>query len=798
MTTSTDTLWQNLAGLEEIAPMTKLDADQYSAEDLNGHTDTAAGTGSLNYALLQSAITRDAQAIAADGSAPYDIDSVVDERGAAASPGTHSNITADNADAAGAAVNARAGEDSVSGYSFSDAAIGHVQSQETGSIVRSPSSTNITNGNVFSLTASSGAAGHDGSNGQDGTNGNQATKIVGADGEDGNDGSDGQDGDGGTVTNTYNTYNGNTINNNYHSETTQSVSNNYYSTVDNHSSTTTINNSSSTVINNSVVNNTTNNTTSNTTTNDDHSVTVITINHGDHGGHHHHDHHDHNPSTDHGGTVHDHDLSIDFLGDDIGLILNPVENLLGDIDLGGGVNIDLLNTDHISNGTGDTDLVLGSGLEVISGPLGTILANIDLDTIEAVTGDIDINLTTALDGLGINAPALIDTLGGGTDNDLLLNEVADLVNDLTGLGAVPNGDHDLTVGLTGNAIALPVEAATDLILNPVEDVVGDIDIDLSPDLTVLTGAGSGPGSVDILGDIDIAGTDFLQADHTVSLGILQPLVGGNTDLTVAADLLGAVAAPVIDGVAGGTGGDTILAQLGNGLSDLGGAVFGDTAGNGDTDLLLHTGIGIVDQALISGTDSLHLNPVEDLIGDVDAVTNLDIDPLGSVNDTAGESDIHVFGDIGVDSQVVALPEIAISLDLVEQLVGDIDLSLDVSTNLLQPLADPVIDNHPGGSGSDSLINGLLAEVNGALDSVMSLVQSPASTTGILGNPLNTVSDHVSSWTEIALPQGADHLTDSVSGAIGSILPDPVSSVAHGLGGLVDLHHDTGHHHGLFG
>lgn len=1087
---TTDNSAQNITlTVEDLpVPVTKLDADQYSAEDLTGNTDTAAGTGNLNYALLQSSITRDAQAIAPEGALLSD---PVDTDGISASTPFMRDVT--NPIASDAIGNAegptafRAGSDADNQYNVSNAAIGRFQSSTIG-MPGTPGQNGASTSSVSSSSnGTNGPAGSNGSNGRDGETGNVTTTVLGTDGKDGENGRNGENGHddhdhGGdtyntsTVNNTYNTYEGGTVNN-YHSETVQTTYNTYNQT----------NNSNTVVNNNTTVNNTTNNNTTNN--NDDHSVTIINVNHDHDHDHHHHHHGDPHDPCDHDtppSGPQDHDLSLDLLGHDTGLLFNPLENLTGDIDVIGGINLDLLNTGNISNANGDSDITLGSQLEAISGPLAGVVADINLDAIEAITGDIDIDLGAAINGLGQVAPGLADALPGGTGSGLLLEPVADLVSDLTGLGS--HGDSDVNLSVGGNAVVIPVTAAADLVLDPVEDVVGDIDIAASPDLNILTGQGNDPATVNIIGDLGIANTgvlqgvntvslagfgldplvggttnlaaaidllgsvanpsvvnalpggtgantvlsqvghgladlgtavfgstpsngdsdlvlntgvdlidhgvvagsnvvnlnpvedlvgdidtgvspdltilsgqsnnpatvtivgdvdgantDVLQANHTLSLdGLgLDPIIGGNTNITAAADLLGSVADPLVNGATGGTGADNIITHVGQDLSDLGGALFGDNAANGDTDVTLTTGIDLVDHSILSGTDALNLNPVEDVIGDVDLAISGGIDPFGASNDAAGESDLSLFGDVGAADQTLALPEVHLNLDPVESLVGDVDLSVDLSTNLLhntadpvvdnhaggtggdnlltaigqdltglndavfgsdngdtdlsvhtgidlvdhniasiadsinlnpvedlvgdidiainlganpfgshdtggndvslfsdvggdgnmgtqpevglnldpveqftgnlnvsvdssiallQPVADPVVDHQAGGGGSDTLISSLLSEVNSVTTDVLSIVQNPAATTSVLGNTVSTAGDFVQSWTEMSLPHTTDHVADTVSSALGSILPDPVSSVSHGLGGLVDSHHDTGntHHHGLFG
>lgn len=176
--------------------------------------------------------------------------------------------------------------------------------------------------------------------------------------------------------------------------------------------------------------------------------------------------------------------------------------------------------------------------------------------------------------------------------------------------------------------------------------------------------------------------------------------------------------------------------------------------NSDTDIGLDTGIDVVDHTLADVDLDVVIDPVEDIIGDIDNTIGLETDLLGTseTDNTNGDSDLTIDGDIDiVDVDIV---DVDIPLDVVENITGDIDLDVSNAIDLFN--ADN-IDNTP-------------------------------------------VNCEDNDWTESTIV--ADGLFDDFmnqTDGLGDALPDPVGTIAEGIGALdVEPDLDLGSIGGLFG
>lgn len=189
-------------------------------------------------------------------------------------------------------------------------------------------------------------------------------------------------------------------------------------------------------------------------------------------------------------------LNPDAVNVDLNQVLNPVEDIVGDVDLKISPSLDLFGDSETSNAAGDTDI---NGL--VSGELfGQHLAGVDLqvalDAVENLTGDIDLDLTVADNLLGHLAPGLIDNFDGGSGGSL--GQVGDAVGDLA---------------------------------SPITDpIVGNTFLDLSPSINLLDGSGSNndPGDTDLQLNTGISTVDHLTSG--LDLSFAENLVG-DIDLT---------------------------------------------------------------------------------------------------------------------------------------------------------------------------------------------------------------------------------------------------------------------------
>ncbi|MBI1363747.1 MAG: hypothetical protein GC134_07150 [Proteobacteria bacterium] len=379
-----------------------------------------------------------------------------------------------------------------------------------------------------------------------------------------------------------------------------------------------------------------------------------------------------------GGAEGDTDLGLNLGGEALDIPLDPVEALVGDVDIG--VNLDLsdgdLGLDNLVNIDSDNALIDGVG-NVAEDALSSVDGAVD--TVTDTVGDVlsgDVNPDEVLAAAGDAVGDVTDTLTGG-------------VTDLLGVGGGSDGDTDLGLNLGGEAIDIP--------LDPVEALVGDVDVGVNLDLSD--------------GDLGL--------DNLVSIDSDNALIDGVGD--VAEDALSGVdgtvddvADTVSDVLSGDVNPDDVLAAAGDVVGDvtdtltdgLGDLLGGDST-DGDTDLGLNLGGEALD---------IPLDPVEALVGDVDVGVNLD---LGS-------------GDLGL-GDIIAVDADNSLLDNTGSVVDDILSSADNLLDLAPleggdsgglgdlDLSDTLgLDDSLGGA-LDGLLNNPLPEPTGSVDEGMSVV-----------------------------------------------------------------------------
>lgn len=437
----------------------------------------------------------------------------------------------------------------------------------------------------------------------------------------------------------------------------------------------------------------------------------------------------------------------------VDLALNPVEDLVGDIDILADLGFGLLDNSNIDNGAGDTDLTLGTDLDTITGDLLGLNIDVPLDPIEQITGDIDLDLGIGTDLLGDLAEG-VDIFNGGSDEANIFSGLGD--NFGQGVGDIlhdilPGLDHDPTADVTsGGDLSLfgtDIAHIDDINLNldPVEALTGDLDVhtDLGLDLLNSGDIDNSAGDTDLTLGLDFDGlSDGLPpVDRDIPLDPVESVVG-DIDLD-----LGAAGHLTDDGIQG----------IGDFLQNL-------DDNNGAPDLTAGGGIDLMgsDVAEIPQIE-LSLDSIEPLTGDIDATTGVGLDLLGSseTDNSAGDTDLTT--DIDIDLVGIELPDIDfvdVSLDPIENITGDIDLDINAAIDLLN--SDP----HDGGVGD------------------------------LLGGN-NPGQDILTAWPENVLPDPGDLFSGGGQDVVGA-LPEPVGHVAEGLGGLLGGQH---HHHiggGLFG
>lgn len=244
-------------------------------------------------------------------------------------------------------------------------------------------------------------------------------------------------------------------------------------------------------------------------------------------------------------------LNIDLAEIDTIQTIDLVEDIIGDVDLVIGGNLDLLNLggSETDNDAGDSDLVLDLDLDLIDNDLLSPNLEVELDAVENIVGDIDLDIGAALDVLGDQADNVVDALDGGS-GDGVLADIGDTVEDIVadiipGLPGsendAPDVDLDGDINLLGNDVADP---DLESVLDPIEAIVGDAELDtdlgldlLNPDAETDNDAGDEDIDTDI--DLDLAGHDVIEIDFIdVDLDPIENIVGDiDLDVDAALDLL---------------------------------------------------------------------------------------------------------------------------------------------------------------------------------------------------------------------------------------------------------------------
>lgn len=445
-------------------------------------------------------------------------------------------------------------------------------------------------------------------------------------------------------------------------------------------------------------------------------------------------------------------------------------------------------------------------LEINLNALDTLLADvtIPLDNILETDLNIDADLSTTLDTLNATAEFVgidavtntLQDLQSTTDAiQVVLDQVTTLVSDvdLTDLGAT----------------------ADDLI-----DTLGNLDETVA---SVTQGVGDSLGNVldtlGVSGDNSSIGdtVDGVVSDTT---DILDTVTGGLTDdvTDVVEDAVDSVT-DVVDNIL-----DTItdpLEGLGEGLETL---LGNENDGGTDSDLTVDVGLdnlGLGDLGL--GEIDLGLDTIEDLTGDLDFNLDLGTTLLGGADGETdnADGDFDLSLNTGIDIVDTSFADLAenIDLDPIEDIVGDLDINLGFAGDIFDDSADPIVNEGDGGTGEDTLLadigDVLGDQTEGGLDAIEpvqdkvgglidALNDSLSSTLGQnIGDdilPANDTSDTDGSlWTEA---QDSGGLFDDIINTttdIGDILPDPSGTVAEGLGALnIDPDAGSGQLGGLFG
>ena len=435
---------------------------------------------------------------------------------------------------------------------------------------------------------------------------------------------------------------------------------------------------------------------------------------------------------------------------DVGLdvVLDPIEAIIGDIDIDIDAIVDsLLPGEHglLPDVSTSVDAILG----------GTTLLGMDLDDVLSPLDPVTGNVTNILDGLIEDVSGLLP--------ETLVQPITDIINtvlDLDDILGGGNGDTDLLVNV---GAVIPgftlLDTGLDIPLDPVEMFLGDIDITLDANALVEDLGTQAFSLIEDIGALDFEGVvqDLIGED-----GLLQNADGLIPGLDLGIDIAGDILPEITETISSGdilddlTGAvESVLGGVGEVLpvggdvlgSDLVDGMLGGLMGGGDpqpegdTDLTLGSEIDVLGIEVPDIDIDIPLDPVEALVGDID----IDIDAIVLVDGV--EEIINDISNGDIEGIVDSVQD-GLGIDTHLDLLGDNDLSLDIG------VTDTVGGILDGALGGEPLADGSLTE---GLGDVVD---------GLLGVP-----------------------------SVPDVLPDPVGTITEGLGSVIDTTPVLG---GLFG
>lgn len=486
------------------------------------------------------------------------------------------------------------------------------------------------------------------------------------------------------------------------------------------------------------------------------------------------------------------DVISDLVGVDIDAVLDPVEDIIGDID----VDIDVILGDILSTEDG----ILPNPSIILDGLVGNmqLFDNLQIDVILAPVED------TLQDIVDIFNPVLSGLLPFLPDPVELLSGILDSFNRDGDTDLVLNADIDFPdiLGLsTLGAINLDVP------LDPVENLIGDTDLDLAATSVVadiLSGDMSGILDFQIVSGGDVLGG----INETISSGhLLESVLStaeGVTDAVLGDLHTGDMVHNVVDNILSGDIVDND--QTGHLVDAVEDILGGDIIGSpmiGDVDESIESLL----EADIAG-DFLN-NDIAGFDGEILGSAVLEDGVLGPVSDLAegivgdelldnlfdGNSgtdtdlDISIAGDLGAGA----------TLDVVENVIGDVDINVDLANIDTGMIAEPT-----------SMIEQILETVQDAIQIDIDLLLPEPDQNGGVALDLDFPDTGVTeSWPQAAIGDVLDVAAGlPAEGGItdGMSLPEPDGILSEGLnmitdtvatggfGGLLGGHHGGG----LFG
>ncbi|MEM6648720.1 MAG: hypothetical protein AAF603_00555 [Pseudomonadota bacterium] len=446
------------------------------------------------------------------------------------------------------------------------------------------------------------------------------------------------------------------------------------------------------------------------------------------------------------------------------IILDPVEDLTGDLDLDLGADTDLLGDSETDNNAGDSDVTLQVDADLAGHDVAALEADIPLDPVEDIVGDIDVDLGAGVDVFGEAADPVVDGGAGGTDDETILSDIGD------GLGDIAETITDTSV----NDIYSASQAGTMIVEETVTEVIPEI-----TDAGVTLSENIEESISNVLEDSEEIGdhvhdisADLIGVNGTNNNGT-DGDVAANTDIDLVDTNLTDIAADIILDPVEDLAGDLDL-DLGANTDLLGDSETDNNAG--DSDVTLQVDVDLAGHDVAALEADIPLDPIEDIVGDIDVDLGAGVDVFGEAADPVVDGGAGGTGDETILSDAGDL-----SGDIVETvmsgLVNPIDPMAEVSIDT--DIQDPVVD--------------LEIDVADALDLMSNADTSDPNSETADGN------DDIS-WTENTIADAGGLFDDIIIGNDNdeSMLPEPTGGVAEGLG-VLDVEPDLGGNTGgLFG
>ena len=364
-------------------------------------------------------------------------------------------------------------------------------------------------------------------------------------------------------------------------------------------------------------------------------------------------------------------------------------------------------------------------------------------------------VTPILDNVTDSLPGSLSTLANNLVDSLLgpENILVDLFNQ--------GGDTDIHVSLLSDfGIFDGGPLALDIPIDPLESLVGDIDI-----------------SLDNILDLDnLASGDFLSSALNINTEILPDI----SEAININDLPGNVESVVEDVPALV---EDIVTSLPETLDELLGQ----------------------DDGVLEGVDNIVASVLGDDIGAPVIPDTID-DVLGGILNPGtpdnSDQDLTLLGDISILGADIPLPGVDINLDIVEGIVGDIDVNADLNLDILT-----------GADECDDLVTTLLGDAGLELDADIELLTGLTGSDSVAAGDLGGVVDNITDtlWPESSIIDAlGDIASGNLGGGGGTSLPEPVGVITDTIGTVTETlplggllsggGGGGGHHHfgGLFG